>query len=301
LIPKSFTFIPLGAIRMSRHITQLSILVVIAALALGALLITRPAGLSEDQVRALVSEILAETTTEQPMLPAQVTTSTVDASTIHPMIESYLMSNPRILERVSVALRNEVEAEERAQATAAIASMRKEIYEDPDHVVLGNPEGTITLVEMFDYNCAYCRTAVPDLAALIQDNPELKVILKEFPILSQESVDAARIAVVVGKSDVDYWDFHTQLFTGRGKITKKSALAVAENLGLNPVTVEIDAMSEDVSRVLQRSYDIAQAVGTTGTPTYIIGSDVIPGAIGRADLQQRIDNIKACGKTNCDT
>lgn len=286
---------------MSRQITQLSILVVVAALALGALLITRPAGLSEDQVRTLVSEMLVEKSTEDLALPADITMGSVDAATIHPMIESYLMSNPRILERVSVALRDEMEAEERVQATAAIASMRAQIYDDPDHVVLGNPNGTVTLVEMFDYNCGYCRSSMPDLAALIETNPDLRVILKEFPILSQESVDAARIAVAVAKSDVDYWEFHTLLFTGRGKVTKKSALAAAEKLGLNPISVELDAMSEDVSNVLQRSYDIAQAIGTSGTPTYIIGSDVIPGAIGRADLQQRIDNMKACGKTKCDT
>lgn len=279
---------------MSRQFAILSALVVVVAVALGGLILTRPTGMQESDVRAMVAEMLDDKT-----LPAQMNTATIDPATIHPMIESYLMANPRILERMSTALRTEVETEDREKSRVALASMQSEIYQDPDHVVIGNPDGKVTLVEMFDYNCGYCRSSLPDMAALIEANPDLKVILKEFPILSEESVDAARIAVVVARSDVDYWAFHTDLFTSRGKVTKQTALDAAAKLGLNPVTIELDAQSDDVGHVIQRSYDIAQAVGTSGTPTYIIGDDVIPGAVGREELQKRIDNMRDCGKTVC--
>lgn len=255
-------------------------------------------GLADADVRAIVSEMLsaeAAKTAEEPVEVAEV-----DPATINPMIESYLLSNPRILERVSNALQADIRAEEIEQARVAIASMQQEIYDDPDHVVLGNPDGDVTLVELFDYNCGYCRSAVPDMAALIDSDPNLRVILKEFPILSQESVDAARVAVAAQKAGIDYWAFHTSLFTGRGKVTKQAALDAAEALGLNPVTLELEAQSDAVSAVIQRSYAIAQAIGTSGTPTYIIGDEVIPGAIGADALRERIENLRECGSTVCE-
>ena len=101
------------------------------------------------------------------------------------MIESYLLANPSILQRVSEALRAEVRAAETAEARAALATMQSQIYEDPDNVILGNPQGDVTLVELFDYNCTYCRSAMPDMATLLAEDLNLKVILKEFPILSK--------------------------------------------------------------------------------------------------------------------
>lgn len=282
---------------MPRTIIALIVAVGLLAAGLATSIYTRPApGLDVAQVRALITEMTdAGTKSQAPMSVAQI-----DAATIHPMIESYLLSNPRILERVSTALQAEIRLEETEQARIAIASMQSEIYDDPDHVVLGNPDGDVTLVEMFDYNCGYCRSALPDLAALIENDPNLRVILKEFPILSQESVDAARIAVAVSKAGVDYWTFHSTLFTGRGKVTKDMALDAAEAQGLSRISIELEAQSEEISEIIQRSYDIAQALGSTGTPTYIIGNEVIPGAIGRDALLQRIENMRACGNTICE-
>lgn len=147
--------------------------------------------------------------------------------------------------------------------------------------MLGNPNGDVTLVELFDYNCGYCRSALPDLATLMAEDPNLRIILKEFPILSQGSVDAAKVAVVVGRDkSVDYWTFHQKLFTSRGQITKDTALAAAKELGLNPVTVGLETEAPEIDRILARSFQIAQGLNVTGTPTYIIGNEVIPGAIG---------------------
>jgi len=216
------------------------------------------------------------------------------------MIESYLLANPRILQRVSDALQVELRSEEQERTRVALADLQDEIYDDPDHVVLGNPDGDVTLVELFDYNCGYCRSAMPDMATLLADDPNLKIILKEFPILSKESVDAARIAVAVNKSEADYWQFHQKLFTSHGKIDEAAALSVAESLGLSPVSLKLDADSAETTSILDRSYTIAQTLGVSGTPTYIIGNDVIPGAIGLDALKERIANMRECGSTVCD-
>lgn len=273
-----------------------------------------PAGLSEEQVRGIVSDAIAAEAapvtddTVQKLIAAalaereaarQQSHPQIDADVLNPMIEDYLLSNPRILQRVSVALDAELQAAEAEEARAAIASLEDEIYADPDHVVLGNPDGDVTLVEMFDYNCGYCRQAVPDLATLIAEDPNLKVILKEFPILSQGSHDAARVAVAVAQSGGDYWQFHQKLFTSRGEVTGETALAAAQDLGLNRVSLELDANSAETEEIINRSYEIARGLNVSGTPTYIIGDEIIPGAVGIDVLRQRIASMRECGKTSC--
>jgi protein-disulfide isomerase len=126
------------------------------------------------------------------------------------------------------------------------------------------------------------------------------VVLKEFPILSNESIDAARVAVLVGQSDADYWAFHETLFTNRGKVDKQAALAAAADLGLSPVALELDMGTDPVSSTIQTSYEIAKALNITGTPTFIIGTEIIPGAVGVDELRERIANMRACGKARCE-
>jgi protein-disulfide isomerase len=250
---------------------------------------------TESAIRTVVADILAERDTPRHSAPE------LDAAALNPMIESYLLENPSILKRVSDALQAEVRATEAAQAKAALATMKIQIYEDPDNVVLGNPQGDVTLVEMFDYNCGYCRSAVPDMATLLAEDPNLKVILKEFPILSKESDDAARVAVLVRRAAVDYWSFHEKLFTGRGQVTLDAALQAAKNLGLNPITLRMEMVTPAVSAVIDRNHELARALNVSGTPTYIIGDEIIPGAIGLEQLRTRIANMRACGKTFCET
>lgn len=248
-------------------------------------------------VRSIVESVLDERAASAPEPRQEV--AAIDPAVLNPMIEDYLMSDPKLLQRLSVALDETLRSEETAKAQVAITEMHDAIYNGPGQVVLGNPDGDVTLVEFFDYNCGYCRSALPDLATLLAEDPDLKVILKEFPILSNESIDAARVGVLVGEADVDYWQFHEALFSSRGKVDKAAALAAAGELGLSPVSVELQMGEERVSKSIQTSYEIAQALGITGTPTYIIGNEIIPGAIGVDDLRSRIANMRACGQSVC--
>lgn len=254
-----------------------------------------PAPLTDDAVRGLVTAALAERDAKTPQ-----SHMAIDAETLNPMIENYLLSNPRILQRVNDALQEEIRTAEAEQARAAIASQKSAIYDDPDHIVLGNPAGDVTLVEMFDYNCGFCRQALPDMASLLAEDPGLKVILMEFPILSQESVDAARVAVVVKEAGADYWQFHQKLFTSRGKVTEQTALTAAKDLGLNPIDLQLRAKEPKVTDIIQKSYALANALNVSGTPTYIIGDEIIAGAVGIDALKQRIADMRKCGRTNCD-
>lgn len=249
---------------------------------------------SESAIRSVVADILTERETLSQSAPQ------LDPATLNPLIESYLLENPSILQRVSDALRAEVRAAEVAQTRAALAAAQSQIYDDPANVVLGNPKGDVTLVELFDYNCPYCRSAVPDMATLLADDPNLRVILKEFPILSKDSDDAARVGVLVARAGADYWAFHEKLFTNRGQVNMDAALEAARGLGLNPVSLRLELETPSVSDVISRNHDLARVLNISGTPTYIIGDEIIPGAIGIEELRTRIANMRACGKTFCD-
>jgi protein-disulfide isomerase len=304
---------------MSRLTTVLVLLVGVLAGGLGASVLMRPSvdettvraiaenvvatapkaapGLTQSAVETIVADLIARQPKQN--LPQSTAEAKLDQSTLNPMIEDYLLSNPRILQKVSAALDAELTAERTAATKTALAELKTAIYEGDDHIVLGNPDGDVTLVEMFDYNCTYCRQALPDLAALLEEDKNLRVILKEFPILGQGSTDAARIAVQVAETDVDYWSFHEALFTSRGQVDKAVALKAAADLGLNPITLEMGMNTPDVTSVLEQSYKIADGLKITGTPTFIIGDEIIPGAVGLDELKKRVANMRACGATTC--
>jgi protein-disulfide isomerase len=250
--------------------------------------------LAPADVRSIVTQMLAEQDAKNRQ-NSITTVASLDPSTLDPMIENYLLGNPRILQRMTEALDKQNKADQALHDRQAIAENKAKIFDDPDNVVLGNPNGDVTLVEMFDYNCGYCRGALPDLAQLLSQDKNLKVELKQFPILSMGSVDAARVAVQVSKSGKDYWTFHEALYTARGEVDADTALNEAKAMGLDPVKLKADMQSADVSNALQKSYDLARTLNVTGTPTYIIGDTIIPGAVPIEQLEQAIANMRACG------
>ncbi|WP_164730447.1 DsbA family protein [Pelagibacterium montanilacus] len=263
--------------------------------------LSRPApGPSEAEIAAMIDRAVAEQVGAQAAAGPAPDTA-FDSAGIDERIESYLLENPRLLERMSTALEQQLQAEESEMARVALTEMADDIYSDPDNIVLGNPEGDVTLVELFDYNCGYCRQVVADVLSLVEEDPNLRVILKEFPILSQGSVDAARVGILVNREEnADYAAFHTALFSARGAVDREAALEAAESVGLNRVTTELDMEAADVTSAIERSYSIAQGLGISGTPTFIIGNEVLPGAVPKAELARRIANMRACGSTVCD-
>ena len=176
--------------------------------------------------------------------------------------------------------------------SAAIAGNATALFSSPHQVTLGNPNGDVTLVEFFDYSCGYCKRALPDMLTLIKSDPNLKVVLKELPILGPGSADAARIAVAVRMQDPDgqkYLAFHAALLGAPGPASKEKALAAAKDQGLDMARLEQDVASDEVSATISEDAKLAAAMAIRGTPGYVVGDKVVFGAVGAAALRERIE------------
>jgi protein-disulfide isomerase len=232
--------------------------------------------------------------------PCYAEMSEAERQEVEAIIRDYLLANPEIIEEAVSLLGQRREAEKEAAQVAAIEANRDTIFNSANQMVLGNTEGAISLVEFFDYNCTYCRSATSDMTALIETNPDLRVIMKEFPILSEGSVGAARISIAVKDIAPDrYLDFHLALFYRPGEATAEKALAIAGELGLDAAALSAAASSEEVSRNLQEVQDLARALGISGTPSYVIGNELVPGAAGYDKLQAMVTAMRECGATEC--
>jgi protein-disulfide isomerase len=220
---------------------------------------------------------------------------------IEKIIRDYLVTHPEVLQEAIAELDKRQAAADTEKAKAAVSANAATLFDSPRQVVLGNPKGDVTLVEFFDYNCGFCKGALPALVDLMKDDGKLKVVLKEFPVLGPGSVEAAKVAVAVrmqDKSGKKYLDFHQKLLGGRGKADKARALAVAKEVGMDMARLDKDMASDEVRVSLEESLKLAETLGLNGTPSYVIGDDVVVGAVGMDALRGKIAMAR-CGKETC--
>jgi len=220
---------------------------------------------------------------------------------IEAIIKDYLIKNPGILKEVAAALEKQQAEADAAKGRKAIKQHAAALFNSPHQVVLGNPNGDVTMVEFFDYNCSFCRRAMADMLVLLKSDPKLRIVLKEFPVLGEGSVQAAKIAAAAtmqDKSGKKYLEFHRKLLGTRGQVTKTQAIAAAKAAGFDIARIERDAAGPEVRKALEESFKLAEALGLNGTPSYVIGSNVVIGAVGLAKLKENINQAR-CGKPTC--
>ncbi|MCK0195470.1 DsbA family protein [Ancylobacter sp. 6x-1] len=216
------------------------------------------------------------------------------------LIHDYLVKNPEVIQEAIGELQKRQEAAEATRRKSQIAAMKDDIYTSPHAVVVGNPKGDVTLVEFFDYNCGYCKRSLGDLVDLIKNDPKLRVVLKEFPVLGPGSVEAAQVAVGVRMVAPDkYFAFHQKLLGDRGQANKAKALAAAKDVGVDSDKLEAAIADPEVRVTLEQSMKIADSLGINGTPSYVLGDELIVGAVGHDQLKGAIQAVRNCGKTQC--
>ena len=220
---------------------------------------------------------------------------------IETIVRNYLVAHPEVLEEAMTELSKRQAAAEAEKHEAGVATNAETIFNSPRGVVLGNKDGDVTFVEFFDYNCGYCKRAMADMLDLLKTDPKLKVVLKEFPVLSQGSVEAAQVAVAVRLQDPGgkkYLDFHQKLLGGRGAADKARAMAAAKEAGLDTARIEKDLASPEVRATIEENFKLAESMGMNGTPSYVIGKQVVIGAVGIDNLREKI-GVARCGKATC--
>lgn len=231
----------------------------------------------------------------QPSEPAVPT----DRAAIEQIVRDYLLANPEILREMAGRLEEKDKAAAQAAREETFKTAAAEIYNSEHQVVLGNPKGDVTLVEFFDYNCGYCKQALADTNELLKSDPNLRLVLKELPFLGQDSVDAARVAIAVSKQAPDkYLDFHRQLLSS-DSASGSIAIEIARDLGLDMKKVSADIAAPKTEEALIESRHLANQLGITGTPTYVIADTILPGALGADNLKEIIGSVRQCGKAQC--
>jgi protein-disulfide isomerase len=217
--------------------------------------------------------------------------SAAQARAIENIVKNYLMQHPEVLQDAMEALDRRQKEADAEKARVTIKDNNATIFNSAHQVVLGNPQGKVTMVEFFDYNCAFCKRALADMLDLLKSDSDLKFVLKEFPVLGPGSVEAAHVAVAARMQDPSgkkYMEFHQKLLGGRGPADKMRALAVAKDVGFDMARLEKDMNSDEVKATIEENMKLADALGVSGTPTYVVGDEVVVGAVGLDELRAKI-------------
>lgn len=213
-------------------------------------------------------------------LPAAADISDGDRAAFNKMIEEYIRANPEVVREALISL---AEREERDRRQDAMVILR----DDAGDPVLGNPEGSFVVYEFSDYNCGYCKRVFEPLMELIGEDGDIRLVVKEFPILSQSSMLAAQAGVAAQAQGV-FPEFHIAMMTARGAISMESILEAAETAGADLDRLQADMNSPEVMAVIERTRLAAQQLEISGTPGLVIGSQVIPGAISIEQMREVI-------------
>lgn len=230
---------------------------------------------------------------------ADASITPVQKKEIEKIVHDYLVTNPDVLIEASQALQKKQQAVLQEQAKSAIAQYGSALVSG-NLTVAGNPTGDVTLVEFFDYQCVHCVKMKPVIDALIQKNPNLRVVYKEFPIFGKESEMASRVAIVAAMQG-KYTQLQKGLFKIEQHLDEQKIMAVAKEAGLNMDTLKTDMNSPSVTALLDESHKLAESIHLMGTPAFVVLSTpkgqfkpntqtaFIPGASSEATLQELIN------------
>jgi protein-disulfide isomerase len=216
------------------------------------------------------------------------------------IVKEFLIANPEVLLEAQNALEAKMDKIQAERTAAAIKGNAKEIYRPTSSPVVGNANGDVTVIEFFDYNCGYCKRAFGDLARLVEKDKQVKVILKEFPILNKGSEEAAKVALAA-RLQGKYWEFHRAMLETPGQASEAFALRVAEKINLDVAKLKRDMASAEVKKEIDDTRALAQKLGIQGTPHFLVGDRIIPGApenlyeqMSKLVAEVRKDGCKVC-------
>ena len=231
-------------------------------------------------------------TTALLMLPIAAIADGMDEDRIKELVLEAIRENPGIVFEAAQLFEQQQQALQ-AQTAAQILDTEKATLEnDPNAPVLGNPDGDITVVEFFDYNCPYCRRVKPEMEALLAADPNVRVVYREWPILGDGSVFAAR-AALASRNQGKYEEFHWAMMQLKERAEEASILRTAEDIGLDVAQLRRDMNGPEIEEHIQTSMRLAQSLGFSGTPSFVIGDSLAPGLIQADQMIELVDQARA--------
>ncbi len=214
---------------------------------------------------------------------------------IEAVIEDYLVRNPEVIERALQTLEATREAEAAQAVRVALKTYHKDLVDQPKTPVAGNINGDVTMVEFFDYRCGVCRRVHPVLDTLMESDDGIRRVYKEWPILGPDSVYASR-AALASRAQGRYHAFHDALMENRGGLDKAGVLRVASRIGMDAAKLQRDMESREITAIISRNFAVAEALQITGTPSFVIGDQVIRGGRDLATMKRLIAQARAATK-----
>jgi protein-disulfide isomerase len=210
---------------------------------------------------------------------------------IEAVVREYLLQHPEILVEAIQKLEAKEEAERNDKAAATIAAKKDELYNDAASPVVGNPKGDVTIVEFFDYNCPYCKAVAPTLKKLLEADSKVRIIYKEFPILSPESELAAR-AALAANAQGKYLAFHEAALAHKGKLDLPTLVTIGKSVGVDTERMKNDMNKAEIGDAIKRNKTLARSLEVRGTPAYVIGGAMVGGQIDLEDFQAKIADAR---------
>jgi protein-disulfide isomerase len=219
--------------------------------------------------------------------PASAEIAGADKKAIEEIVHQYILEHPEIIAEAIDRLRErERVAQEEARRQAKIA-LHPQIYNNPQTPEMGNADGDVTVVEFFDYQCGYCKQVLPTFMNVLNTDKNIRVLWKELPILGPVSVFASRAAMAADKQG-KYFEYHVALMELKGKLTEDRVMETAHAIGLDMKQLITDMASPEIERYLSETLELAQSLGINGTPAFMIGDHLVPGAIGEDQMRELI-------------
>ena len=209
---------------------------------------------------------------------------------IESVVKNYLLKNPIVIREAIVNLQKQDAQAAADKAKEAVLTYRKELLEAPMSPVVGNPKADVTIVEFFDFQCGYCKKVAPVLDEIMKTDPNVRVIFKQFPVLGPNSVLAAKVALAVHKQG-KYEEFHNALLATES-LDENTVYGIVDKLGLNVSQVRQDMASESIQAEIESNHQMSSPLGITGTPGFVIGNRIAPGALDINAMRQMIANAR---------
>ena len=211
---------------------------------------------------------------------------------INRLIHDYLMEHPEVILDSVQRLREQEAVADDQEGSRNLVTFRAQLENDPSTPVVGNLSGDITITEFFDYRCGYCKSTLSTIRQLLAEDTGVRLVFKEFPILSAESTIAARAALAADRQG-KYFIFHSALMDARGSLDAEQIMIIAADAGLDTVRLAIDMETPQVQAQVDANRELAANLNIRGTPTFVIGDQILPGAIDIETLRQIIEMMRS--------